>query len=89
MDVLETFLTCYQFLTDPITDLDLDLELTEKIAEKCEEFLKRKQPVKPRFVNIDKYTKNELVMMDELIPSPNVDHILELAIDGLIGDIHF
>ncbi|TDG43227.1 hypothetical protein AWZ03_010355 [Drosophila navojoa] len=89
MNVLETFLTCYQFLTDPITDLDLDLEFNEKLAEKCEVFLKGKQRAKARFVNIDKYTKNEICMMDEVLPTPNVDHVMEVVIDGVIAKMQF
>ncbi|EDV95924.1 GH15504 [Drosophila grimshawi] len=88
MNVLDTFLTCYEFLTDPITDLELDLEFTEKLAEKCEKYLKGKQPKKSRFENIEKYTRNEIVMMDELIPSPNVERILEVVIDQFLGGIH-
>lgn len=66
----------------------MDLEFNEIMAEKCEVFLKRKK-AKSRFVNIDKYTKNEICMMDDLLPTPNVDHVMEVVIDGLIANIHF
>ncbi|KAH8406789.1 hypothetical protein KR222_003436 [Zaprionus bogoriensis] len=89
MNCLATFLKCSQILTDPTAELEID-ELSEAIAEKCEKFLRRKNSTaKRRFECIDKYTRNEIVMMDELIPSPNVDHFLEVAIDETLGDIHF
>lgn len=86
MNCLATFLQCSQFLTDP-TELEID-ELSEVIAEKYEKFLRKKHSTtKRRFEQIEKYTRNEIVMMDQHIPSPNVDLLLEVAIDKAINNI--
>lgn len=87
MNLLETFFKCSQFLTDPTAELEFD-ELSEAIAEKCEKFLRRKHSsTKRRFEQIEQYTRNEIVMMDRQIPSPNVDLLMEVAIDAAINDI--
>lgn len=87
MNCLATFLKCSQFLTDPTAELEID-ELSEVIAEKCEKFLRKKHSTtKRRFEQIEKYTRNEIVMMDQQIPSPNVNILLEVAIDKAIDNI--
>jgi len=89
MNCLQTFLKCSQFVTDPTYEEENIDELSEAIAEKCENFLKGKHSSKCRLEYIDKYMRNEICMLDEPIPSPNVDHILEVAIDKMLDQIHF
>lgn len=85
MNCLATFFKCSQFLTDPTAELEID-ELSEAIAGKCKKFLRRKHSAKRRFELIEEYTRNEIVMMDKLVASPNVDLLMEVAIDAVIND---
>ncbi|KAH8302008.1 hypothetical protein KR044_001802 [Drosophila immigrans] len=89
MNCLQTFLKCAQFLTDPTEIEELD-ELSEVIAEKCEEVFKNKHSSKRRrFEYIDRYMRSEIFKLEAPIPSPNLDHMLEMAIDAVLGQIHF
>ncbi|KAH8390747.1 hypothetical protein KR215_001672 [Drosophila sulfurigaster] len=87
MNCLQTFLKCSQFLTDP-TEIEETDEISEVLAEKCEEFLKRKHASKRRFEYIDKYMRCKIFMMEEPIPSPNLDRLLEISIDAVLSQIH-